>query len=324
MTKNQIEYLKYKETQRANLRQEELTAARDATSRELGFGTLEESKRHNQATEAHNTAVLGETQRHNYAQEAYNVAVLGEQTRHNYATEGIQRDTLAETQRANIARETETNRHNVASEQLSQQQLEISLGQLEVSRGQLEVSRGQLAETNRSNLAREAESRRTNLANEAIKQGQLEVSQGQLLLSREQLQELSRYHSASISLGYSQLAETQRANTMHNQVQLAQLAETTRAHIANENLTKARDKMNYEEQVRSNLAREEETTRHNMTLEAQGWESNEIRQDQIKLGYDQLELDWARLEEQKVHNFVTEGTDIINTGSKLIPLFIGG
>lgn len=133
MTKNQIEYLKVLESQRANRATEELTASRDKTNRELGLGTLAENTRHNQATEAQQYAVLGESKRHNLASEALGQATLSEQQRHSMATE------------------QEQHRSNVAHEGLTAQQ--INLGQ------------SQLAETKRHNKVGEA----TSIADTAVK-----------------------------------------------------------------------------------------------------------------------------------------------------------
>lgn len=51
MTKNQIEYLKLRETQRSNAANERLTEIRDKNAKDLGFATLGETARHNLATE---------------------------------------------------------------------------------------------------------------------------------------------------------------------------------------------------------------------------------------------------------------------------------
>lgn len=133
MTKNQIEYMKVLESQRANRATEALTASRDKTNRELGLGTLAETSRHNKATEQQQYAVLGESKRHNVATEALGQATLSEQQRHAIATE------------------TEQHRANVAKEGLTAQQ--INLGQ------------SQLAETKRHNKVGEA----TSIADTTVK-----------------------------------------------------------------------------------------------------------------------------------------------------------
>lgn len=292
MTRNQIEYLKHKETQRSNLRQEELTAARDATARELGFSTLAETQRHNIAGEEHNVHVLGEQQRHNIATEQHNVAILGETQRHNLAQEEVAQGSLDESRRSNLERE-----------QIERDKVQVSLGQLALSRLGYE-------ENVRSNLARESETHRANVASEALRQSQID-------LGYSQLAETSKYHAQSISLGYGQLAETRRTNSAREAISLGELQERQRANVANEALIKARDKMNFEETVRSNLAREEETRRHNTEEELLSGDRNAIALEQ--------------LEEVKQHNIMLERqgaikttADAIGTTAKyIIPMIIG-
>lgn len=153
MTKNQIEYAKLLETRRANLRQEELTSKRDATTRELGIGTLGETSRHNQAVELLDSAKAAETKRSNVAKEA-------ETRRSNLAKESeTQRSNMErerETARSNVARETETQRHQKAAEA-------ISIGQTAASTA---AAAAELAERVRSNMARESETALHNRAME--------------------------------------------------------------------------------------------------------------------------------------------------------------
>lgn len=192
MTKNQIEYAKLLETNRANLAQEELTRKRDTGQLELGHLNLGETRRsnmarevetaqHNRATESLDSSKLGETSRHNAQQEALEAMKLSENSRHNRAQEVValqeadtrragvdetrrsnlakeaetQRSNLAreiETQRSNVARETETNRSNTAQEALG-----IAAGVTAAAR---------LAEDVRQHLAREGETARHNMAME--------------------------------------------------------------------------------------------------------------------------------------------------------------
>lgn len=70
---------------------------------------------------------------------------------------------LQEDRRSNLAREAETNRSNLANEQLGRDTLR------ETGRHNVEtesLGRDQLAETNRANVAREIETKRANLAKE--------------------------------------------------------------------------------------------------------------------------------------------------------------
>lgn len=91
MTTNQLAYLNYLETNRANLARER------------------ENVRYNDLT-------TGETRRHNVATESITAAELDERVRHNITSENQQDAINAETQRSNVAREQENKRHNLASE----------------------------------------------------------------------------------------------------------------------------------------------------------------------------------------------------------------
>lgn len=292
MTRNQIEYLKFKESQRSNMRQEELTAARDSVAKELGFGTLAETTRHNQASEAHNVRVLGETQRHNVVQEFHNSQILGEQIRSNVAREELQRAANEETARSNLARERESSRHNKELENQGRIQLGLTEQGLNESR---RSNLAREAETYRANLARESEAHRANVASEANRAQQIQ-------LGYDQLDQTRKYQQSSIALGYSQLAENSRANRANEQIRLGELNERQRSNVANEALVKARDRMNFEEQVRANLAREEETRRHNQAVELIDASKQEIAQ--------------SRLDEDIRHNKVSEGQSGVSAALK--------
>lgn len=134
MTKNQIEYAKLIEARRSNLSQEQLTKERDQVNKMIGLGTLDETRRSNQAREV-------ETARHNVEQERLGGRTLDETSRHNLQTEDIARQQVQE-----------LNRHNLQTEF--------------VSKGELGVHQGQLQETRRSNVAREVETTRSNVARE--------------------------------------------------------------------------------------------------------------------------------------------------------------
>lgn len=250
MTKNQIEYLKLRETQRANLKNESLTEMRDKTAKELGFGNLAETSRHNQATERHNTYVLGETQRHNLAQESLNAKSLEESARHNLSMEGYYRDQLTETQRSNLAREgLERGKLSIQASQVHEQARHNQVVELETRRSNVaresEMYRSNVTkerENERANRARETESNRSNLANEQQRARELEYSYSSLSEAR-------RYHDMSVSLGYGQLGEQTRSN-------MARESETYRTNVAHETETN-----------RANLAREQETRRSNVVSE---------------------------------------------------------
>lgn len=156
MTRNQIEYLKLLESQRANREGERLTEARDQTTRELGFAQLGETTRHNMASEGLQLMSIQETTRANKAREEQQRNELAELHRHQVAVE-------TETRRSNMAREAETHSYNqsvinLRSKELSEQQ--------RLHDQQYQLGMSQLAETRRSNAAREAEQVRSNLARE--------------------------------------------------------------------------------------------------------------------------------------------------------------
>lgn len=105
MTGNQIAYWKYAEDARHNTEAES-----------QGRQSLAESARHNRVTE-------GETTRHNKATEGLSArqiglgyAQLAETKRANTAREVLQTSQLSETIRSNMAHEVEINRANVAKE----------------------------------------------------------------------------------------------------------------------------------------------------------------------------------------------------------------
>lgn len=117
MTQNQIEYAKLLETRRSNQQQEALTKWRDSTTARLGFQNLEESRRHNLATEQHAVSSLDETKRSNLEKERI--------SQHQADT---QRMSQEETKRANLVKEqlslrqqAEAERYNRAQEVLTAQ-----------------------------------------------------------------------------------------------------------------------------------------------------------------------------------------------------------
>lgn len=304
MTKNQIEYLKLRETERANRANESLTQIRDATNRELGFATLGETTRHNKETEAHNLRVLGETNRHNLATENYQIQMLGETIRHNQQSEQLEgrkidlnQNIYEESVRHNQAVETETYRSNLAKESETYR----SNAAREAENYRSNVAREQ--ETHRSNVVTEQERERSNRATETLRSQELQFSYANLAEQR-------RYHSMSIGLGYSQLDETRRSN-------LAREYETNRSNTASEF-----------EQRRHNYEVEVETSTRNRNSEA-------LQQRQMEYDYtyrqNQIAMQDAQLQETKRHNReeesaraeqVTQGwiTSVSNAASKAIPL----
>lgn len=123
MTKNQIEFNKLREVQRANRIQEAQTALRDQRTHDVATAQLGEATRHNKATEIearrHNVSSEGisqgqldETRRANYAREEIDTKRLAETATHNRASEVIDTGRLT----LDTASQVERSRHNLAME----------------------------------------------------------------------------------------------------------------------------------------------------------------------------------------------------------------
>lgn len=154
MTHNQIEYWKYREGNRHNIVTENETRRHNVVGENIDLGKLNESIRHNKATEsigwdqnAIERGKLSETQRHNQATEYQGLRDLdiksasqAEQVRHNQASERLTGTDL------NIKAENvqETQRHNVASEGIESSRAESYATQAE---SQAEVNRANKALT---------------------------------------------------------------------------------------------------------------------------------------------------------------------------------
>lgn len=174
MTKNQIEYWRYKEEQRSNLAKEkeqnrtnvaneELTRQRDSNVYYLGQVNAQENQRHNRAVESEtarsNLAREGETARANRMGERISILNLEEKKRSNLASEAIARSNiglgysqLAESSRHNLAMETEQGRANRAQEQLKQQSIDDARHANQMRIG---IEHAKVTETQRSNKEQE-------------------------------------------------------------------------------------------------------------------------------------------------------------------------
>lgn len=210
MTKNQIEYQKLLETQRANRANEALTGARDEAVRRLGLDTLQETTRHNQQVELQARDNLAEQYRNNVAQ-------LAELQRSHMANEGIanfreetNRLGANENIRHNLSVEEEAARHNQVTEAINQYLGQVNLEASQISAAahtaaagiaasasqyasdnallakQLDIDlnkygidttaglrRQELRESHRAATAREDETKRSNVVNEGLKAGSL-------------------------------------------------------------------------------------------------------------------------------------------------------
>lgn len=268
MTKNQIEYLKLRETQRANLKQEQLTEMRDTAAKDLGFATLGETQRHNMANETHQVNVLGETKRHNLASEAVEQFKAQEIQRHNIAGEQLESAKLDETSRHNMVTEGQTSRSldiqhaNVTESMRHNQVVETESHRSNVER-EAETRRSNLAreqETTRSNMAREAETSRHNIADEQLRLSGLGIQASQVAVQRE-------LGLGNIALGYANLSEQERSH-------LASETETNRANVAKEqeltrsNKQKERlNRLSIETQRQTASSKLREERRHNEEME---------------------------------------------------------
>lgn len=217
MTKNQIEYQKLLETKRANIANEQITSARDEATKRLGLDTLRETARHNTQVELQARDNLNEQRRNNEAQ-------LAEAQRTHLANEGISQQRADTESRS----QSETARHNLVSEDLSQyatgvSQLAAELGassrenaagisaaasqyasdqallakqlQAQIDKYGIDVNkqtqRNQLAETRRANIARQNEINRANQASEQLKSGTLlETFRHNVISERQNLKKI--------------------------------------------------------------------------------------------------------------------------------------
>lgn len=200
MTKNQIEYWRYKEEQRSNLAKEkeqnrtnvaneELTRNRDANVYYLGQLNAQENQRHNLAVE-------GETARSNLARES-------------------------ETLRSNLARESETARANRMGEQISLQNLEekkrSNLASEAIARSNIALGYSQLAESSRHNLAMETEQGRSNREQERLKQQSIDdtrhANQQRMGIEHAKATETQRSNKAQERLRQEEIDIRQSGNT---------------------------------------------------------------------------------------------------------------
>lgn len=116
MTDIQVKYWDLQESKRHNVATEGETYRHNVVSEQQNAVALGETVRHNRATEA-------ETQRHNQQQEKLGFATLDETIRHNKRTEAYQMSSLAE-----------AIRHNKANEGIAQLNASASMMQAEAAR----------------------------------------------------------------------------------------------------------------------------------------------------------------------------------------------
>lgn len=139
MTRNQIEYWNLQESKRHNVATEVEINRHNVATEGIDLGNLQETQRHNYATEGIELGKLGETRRHNVATEGIsqfeantrNQQVV-ENVRHNQAVEGFTGTDLS------IRSDTlsETTRHNQATEGIERTKAEA---QAEVNRANADL-----------------------------------------------------------------------------------------------------------------------------------------------------------------------------------------
>lgn len=175
---------------------------------------------------------------------------------------------LQEDKRSNRAKETETNRSNLANEGLTRQRdaNTLYLGTINAAENQrhnlateTETNRSNVAkeqETYRSNVARESENNRSNLAREQENYRHNVMSEGLTRRGQDISYDLG---NKNIQLGYANLAESNRHNTM-----------TENITMRKNSLDNLMARLNYAETVRDNKAQLEERKRNNQINEEIG------------------------------------------------------
>lgn len=197
MTRNQIEVMKLRQTQKLTDEANRITEQQNKREIAYKYDALRETERHNRAS-------LDEVTRHNVATEGQQYVSLTEQQRHNVANEALTAAAQSEQHRANLARETEQHRSATAAEELQRARnaedvryhnASIELGKYQAGaayrnvdlgfanlaeqtrshQAQEQLSAIQLAETATHNRNVEAETRRTNIAKENLQTSDLQL-----------------------------------------------------------------------------------------------------------------------------------------------------
>lgn len=180
-----------------------------------------------------------ETKRSNLANEKLKKYDIDKRTKLGY-------DNLAETNRSNVAREIETNRHNLATEGYTAQELGIKQQDADTRQQQLSINWANLAEQSRANRANES-------------------------LALQRLNEDYRANTAKETTNaYTALISSKQQQTAETQAQTQQYKAET-------------ERMQLNETNRANLVKENETNRHNLAVEQETKRANVINQS-IGLG----------------------------------------
>lgn len=158
MTYNQLLLNQHRETVRTNIANEAIKRFSASSEHAYRIATVNETRRHNLATEGLTSAQLQETIRHNKQGEAYNVSNLQELARHNIANENAQMRSVLE-----------SIRHNMAAEGIDYGNLAALISHNKAMENLQSLN---YEELNRHNLSSEYEIWRHNEASEDIQQVQ--------------------------------------------------------------------------------------------------------------------------------------------------------
>lgn len=164
-----------------------------------------------------------------------------------------------------------------------------------------QIAYNELLEAKRSNIARETETARSNRANE--------TETHRANVTRET--ETARHNQQSESLGFAQLEETKRSNRANESIKAytaqtdrSALAENMRANLAREE----QNYLNYTATKEDNEGRREETYRANTTAETLRREQAEVetmdKATQRQLDKQKLDLEREKLDYQKKSTFI--------------------
>lgn len=213
------------------------------TQNQIRYWEHKENVRHNTTTETetnrHNVVTERETERNNRFNNGIDLGKLNESVRHNQATERLGLLQHGETVRSNVARETENYRHNSAVEGIDMSKLGYSydnLGELirsnkaqEALRSyDLSIAAGLANEQQRHNIMNERlEQNRLNL------QDELQSSQINLNNTKAQVERLQGIQGVGVNQS--------RINEIKSQIKEAQQRiEASKANMTRENVDQVR------------------------------------------------------------------------------------
>lgn len=211
MTRNQIEYWRLKETERANRAQEQ----------------------HNANVLNYNYEVLAETKRANLARER-------ETFRSNYAREVLQRDLQNRNYYLSLRQQTEVERANRANEKIAKQRLDETVRANKATERLQQLSQQTAALNAQTSARRQVELERQNRVNESLSMlnygESVRSHKAQERNSLQNLNETIRSHQANERIQASQQRATERYQAGQLQLGLMRQQEINRSNRANEML----------------------------------------------------------------------------------------